>query len=72
MFYCDTCGEERGWPKDISFRSFGSCEICGEPAECSDIPSKYLPIPKQLGGGIKDIQLGGDDDEERLSSVGFK
>lgn len=70
MHYCNKCGEKRDWPTDASLRSAGTCEICGEFANCNDIPSRYLPIPKQLGGGIQDIQLGGDNDEE-ISSVGI-
>lgn len=72
MFYCNKCGEKRDWPIDASLRSTGTCEICGKFMNCNDIPSRYLPIPKtKLGGGIKDIQLGGDNDEE-ISSVGSK
>jgi len=71
MFYCHTCGKERGWPIDTFMKSMGACEICGKSAVCNDTPSKYLPIPKQLGGGIQNTQLGGDNDEE-ISSVGSK
>lgn len=71
MFYCNKCADKKGWPKSSLFSSFGACEICGKVSECNDAPSKYLPVPKQLGGGIKDIQLGGDNDEE-ISSMGFK
>ena len=71
MFYCDSCGTKKGWLTDTCFKSMGPCEICGEVLVCNDVSSKYLPVPKQLGGGIKDIQLGGDDDEQ-IDSMGFK
>lgn len=61
MFYCNKCGEKRGWPTDTLFKSGGACEICGKRAVCNDVPSKYLPIP---GGGIQDTQLGGDDNDK--------
>jgi hypothetical protein len=44
MFYCDPCAVRRGWPQTI-FRSDGHCECCGHARECSDLPSKYLPLP---------------------------
>ena len=71
MFYCNDCGEKRNWPIDTLFKSIGPCEICKVNSVCNDVPSKYLPVPKQLGVGIQNIQLGGDNDEE-ISSVGFK
>lgn len=45
MFFCETCEDENGWPNSL-FKSFGKCEICGNRAACSDVPSKYLPAPK--------------------------
>lgn len=66
MFYCNTCGGEKKWPIDTLFKSRGTCEICGEVADCNDVPSKYLPVPTptvKLGKGMQDIQLGGDNDE---------
>lgn len=71
MFYCDSCGTKKGWPISALFKSNGPCEICKEVSACNDVPSKYLPVPKQLGNGIQNIQLGGDNDKE-ISSVGFK
>ena len=47
VFYCNRCAESRGWPITM-FRSYGSCEICRKQATCSDMPSKYLPIPKEV------------------------
>lgn len=26
-------------------KSFGPCEVCGRNDNCSDVPSKYLPVP---------------------------
>ena len=42
MFYCNKCGEERGYPTDDLTRSYGNCELCGKPLDCNDIPSRYL------------------------------
>ena len=44
MFYCDKCAERANWPKTY-FRSHGRCEICGNTASCSDMPSRMLPDP---------------------------
>lgn len=57
MFYCDKCAEETGW--GIGFiKSFGICEVCGKSAKCSDVPSKFLPIPNNISP---------EDKEERLA-----
>lgn len=45
MFFCEPCREERSWP-DSMFTSYGRCEICDKVAECNDVPSRYLPVPK--------------------------
>lgn len=42
MFYCNQCRIEKRWPESLSI-SRGTCEICGERADCYDVPSKYLP-----------------------------
>lgn len=42
MFYCETCKEKNKYPESIMV-SYGRCEICGETAECYDMPSAYLP-----------------------------
>ena len=47
MFFCDECADKKGWPKSLC-KSCGTCEICGETASCSDIPSRALPLPKDL------------------------
>lgn len=44
MFYCDPCALPRDWPVTI-FRSRGTCELCGLRTECSEMPSKKLPVP---------------------------
>lgn len=44
MFYCDECRKTRGWPGSIA-KSVGTCEICGDIAECHDRPSGSLPLP---------------------------
>lgn len=46
MFYCDPCRDQRGWPDSI-FKSRGKCEVCRTVAVCNDVPSKYLPLPKE-------------------------
>ena len=46
MFYCNKCGTEKNWPTEITAKSFGNYEICGEQSLCNDVPSKLLPIPK--------------------------
>jgi len=48
MMYCDTCGTKRKWPVDALCRSTGACEICGKKSDCNDIPSKDLPLPKEV------------------------
>ena len=45
MFFCDKCAEKRDWPESFS-KSYGKCEICDNVTVCSDVPSRYLPIPK--------------------------
>ena len=27
--------------------SYGKCEICGEVADCHDVPSRWLPRPEK-------------------------
>lgn len=44
MFYCKSCGEERGWPLDTS-TSRGPCEVCHKISACFDVPSGALPVP---------------------------
>lgn len=44
MFYCDRCAHRRGWRRTI-FRSTGPCELCQRTQDCSDMPSKFLPLP---------------------------
>ncbi len=41
MFFCDDCEQEYQLPISIS-RSYGRCEMCGNPGMCYDVPSKYL------------------------------
>lgn len=47
MFYCNECANRKGWPNDAIIRSFGRCEICGCTDDCNDIPSSFLPLPKE-------------------------
>jgi hypothetical protein len=44
MFYCDPCGNKRGWPFGW-FKSLGPCEICHQTRLCGDVPSGALPVP---------------------------
>lgn len=49
MFYCEKCRVKAEWPK--SLRGFpdshGRCEMCGKGADCYDVPSFALPLPKK-------------------------
>lgn len=44
MFFCNECANKKGWPQSFS-RSRGRCEVCGEIADCNEVPSSELPIP---------------------------
>lgn len=46
MFFCETCRVEKNWPDSIA-KSHGPCELCRKTADCNDVPSKYLPMPKK-------------------------
>jgi len=46
MFYCNECAEKNGYPESIR-KSVGNCELCGKHANCNDIPSSELPLPKE-------------------------
>ena len=48
MFYCNQCGTKNKWPTDALLRSTGTCEICGEVANCNDIRSSDLPLPEEV------------------------
>lgn len=48
MHYCDECAKARDWPITM-FRSRGKCETCGKLADCSDRPSRLLPMPNRDG-----------------------
>lgn len=50
MFYCDECGEKKGWPCGLS-DSYGPCEVCGKSAACNSVKSKNLPDPKCIHCG---------------------
>lgn len=43
MFYCEECGNKRGWPTWMTGRSGGACELCRRHADCLDVPSDGLP-----------------------------
>lgn len=45
MFYCNPCGQERGWPINTPSTSHGACELCGKGGVCNDVASKHLPLP---------------------------
>lgn len=47
MFYCNPCGDVRGWPRSLA-KSHGRCEICTESRACNDMPSSSLPLPKDF------------------------
>jgi hypothetical protein len=44
MFFCDDCAKQRNWPTSI-MGSYGTCEVCGATARCSDVASSNLPLP---------------------------
>jgi hypothetical protein len=56
MFYCTSCGADRGWPTDELLRmlsgSYGPCEICKQCRECFDVPSGQLPSTGVLPDGL--------------------
>lgn len=66
MFYCDPCGEGRGWPINPILKSSGPCEVCGVTALCNDIPSKELPIP---GKTMEETRVIDRKASERLAKV---
>lgn len=41
MFFCEPCRKENQWPESIAM-SHGECEICGNVADCNDVPSSVL------------------------------
>ena len=45
MFYCNPCGEKRGWPQSL-MQSRGTCELCGKTMTCNHVQSSMLPLPK--------------------------
>lgn len=46
MFYCEKCAKKNEWPETV-FKSYGKCECCDKVAECNDMPSRYLPNPRE-------------------------
>ncbi len=53
MFYCKPCGEKNKWPV-YGRDSYGKCEVCGETANCFDVPSAALPETKRIETHITD------------------
>ena len=51
MFYCQDCQKKNKWPAS-GVVSVGTCESCGNPATCYDVPSRQLPPPHTEGGGV--------------------
>lgn len=49
MFFCEKCKKEHNYPESMC-KSYGICEICGEKAECYDVPSKFLNAKCELYG----------------------
>jgi len=45
MFYCEKCKVKNEWPEGF-MKSFGRCECCGKSADCYDVASSRLPLPK--------------------------
>lgn len=51
MFYCEPCRVQHSWPQGLGgpfSMSHGRCEICGQTAECHDVPSSHLPDSKKV------------------------
>jgi hypothetical protein len=68
MFYCNTCGEKKGWPTNTLLQSAGSCEICNKKVLCNDVSSKYLPLPKKQNIALALCLLRGRDHHDNKSS----
>ena len=66
MFYCEDCKEKNKYPESIRV-SYGRCEICGETAECYDVPSSHLPKEPLK----KNIQVEDDYAEELIDLMEF-
>jgi len=84
MFYCNECAKKKNWPVTM-FKSAGTCEICGDTKECSEMPSSKLPRPRAKTAEevrniflthIKDLvrywsELPNKSDYERCDGVAF-
>jgi hypothetical protein len=56
MFYCDACRKRNEWPEGYMF-SRGKCEVCGNVADCHDVPSRALPMPKTRGAELRNSDV---------------
>ncbi len=60
MFYCEGCRRKNEWPKSAMVCR-GPCEVCNIKADCYDIPSSALPMPK-ASKTLKVLDLSKPDD----------
>lgn len=51
-FYCDPCGDERGWPRRI-VPVKGRCQVCGGECNGNHIQTALLPTPPELPGQLR-------------------
>ena len=66
MFYCDPCARERKWPiREV--RSVGKCECCGAYRDCSDTPSKHLPVNIPDSAKTACTECGGKGEVEQVA-----
>lgn len=51
-FYCDPCGDNRGWPRRIDPVN-GRCQVCGEEVLGNHIRTELLPTPETYYGQLR-------------------
>jgi hypothetical protein len=61
MFYCNSCGQQRGWPQNTSSQSHGRCELCGKGGSQNDVQSEDLPVPLSAWQKVVAANYGGGD-----------
>lgn len=66
MFYCEDCQKKKMWPKSLH-QSLGTCEVCGEPKLCNNVPSSELSLPKNEEEVLDALKVIG-----QLQAQGFK
>lgn len=51
-FYCDPCGDTKGWPRRIEPVK-GRCHVCGDECLGNHIRTALLPTPPEVIGQLK-------------------